>query len=82
MVNHIEQSGERTRMTDLIEMMDIEVVDGEIVLYFHLRDAEEPEACERFLDTFAGAEVRVTKEVATGKVIVSIAGSDAIRGSW
>jgi hypothetical protein len=70
-------------MEELIETMDIEVVDGEIVLYFDVRDAEEPEAGERLLDNFEGAEVLVSKEVATGQVILSIRGAEAIRGtSW
>jgi hypothetical protein len=66
-------------MEDIIETLHIEAVDGEIVMYFDVRDAEEPEVCERLLDNFAGAEVLVTTEVATGQVILSIRGADAIR---
>ncbi|HZB08407.1 MAG TPA: hypothetical protein VE525_04750 [Rubrobacter sp.] len=66
-------------MEELIETMDIEVVDGEIVLYFDVRDAEELEAVERLLDNFEGAEVLVSKEVTTGQVILSIRGAEAIQ---
>jgi hypothetical protein len=70
-------------MENLLETIDIEVVDGEIVMYFNVRHAEEPEACERLLDNFEGSEVLVSKEVATGQVILSIRGAEAIRGtSW
>jgi hypothetical protein len=57
-------------MEELIETMDIEVVDWEIVLYFDVRDVEEPEAVERLLDNFEGAEVLVSKEATTGQVIL------------
>ncbi|MDQ3302562.1 MAG: hypothetical protein M3518_04340 [Actinomycetota bacterium] len=69
-------------MEDLLKTMDIEVVDGEIVMYFGVRDAEEPEACERLLGAFEGARVLLEKEFDTGEVILCISGSDAIRGSW
>jgi hypothetical protein len=70
-------------MEDVTKTMDIEVVDGEMILRFDVRDAEEPEAVERLLDNFEGAEVLVSKEVATDQVILSICGAEAIRGtSW
>jgi len=68
-------------MVDLIETMGIEVVDGKIVLTFHLHDAERPELCEDLLDTFEGAKVLVKKQVATGQVILCIRGTEAIGGT-
>ncbi len=66
-------------MEDLLKTMDVEVVDGEILMYFGVREAEEPEACERMLDAFEGARVLVEKESDTGEVILCVRSADAIR---
>lgn len=62
-------------MEEQIEMiMDIQVFGGEIVLYFNVRDAEEPWKVESLLDNFEDATVHMTKEPAAGQVILSIRG--------
>ena len=59
----------------LIEKIaDIQVFGGEIVLYFNLRDAEEPWKVEHLLDNFEDATVEMTKNAAVGQVILSIRG--------
>jgi hypothetical protein len=62
-------------MEELIEkIMDKQVFSGEIVLYFNVRDAEEPWKVERLLDNFEDATVLMTKNAAVGQVILSIRG--------
>jgi hypothetical protein len=63
-------------MEELIEkIMDKQVFSGEIVLYFNVRDAEEPWKLARLLDDFEDATVHMTKNAAVGQVILSIRGS-------
>jgi hypothetical protein len=64
-------------MEELMEkIMDKQVFNGEIVLYFNLRDAEEPWTwkVERLLDNFEDATVHMTKEAAVGQVQLTIRG--------
>jgi hypothetical protein len=62
-------------MEELIEkIMDKQVFNGEIVLYFNVRDAEEPWKVERLLDNFEDATVHMTKNAEVGQVILSIRG--------
>jgi hypothetical protein len=56
----------------LIEMIQVDVVDDKMILRFHVRDAEEPEALESLLDSFEDATVEMTKNAAAGQVILSI----------
>lgn len=60
-------------MEELIEKItDVQVSGGEIVVYFKVRDAEEPTKVEDLLGDFEDAEVRMTKDAAVGQVILSI----------
>jgi hypothetical protein len=54
------------------KITDIRVSGAEIVVYFNVRDAEEPTKVEDLLDNFEDAEVRMTKDAAVGQVILSI----------
>jgi len=54
-------------MEELIEKIaGIQVFGGEIVVYFDLRDAEEPWKVEDVLDNFEDATVHMTKNAAVG----------------
>ena len=62
-------------MEELLEKIaGIQVFGGEIVVYFDLRDAEEPWKVEDVLDNFEDATVHMTKNAAVGQVILSIRG--------
>ena len=72
---------ELTQMEEFIKkIMDIQVFNREIILYFEVRKAEEPlevesfQKVENFLEDFEDAKVLMTKEVGTGQVILSIRG--------
>jgi hypothetical protein len=62
-------------MEELIEkIMDKQVFNGEIVLYFNLRDAEEAWKVEPLLRNFKDATVHMTKNAAVGQVVLTIRG--------
>jgi len=62
------------------KIMDIQVFNREIFLYFEVREAEMPLEkesflkVENFLEDFKDAKVLITKEVGRGQIILSIRG--------
>jgi len=64
-------------MEDILEGTQVEINNGSLELHVDVRGAEDPGWAERSLDAIEGAEVQVIKEVATGRVTLSIRGADA-----